>query len=249
MKQFCPICAGDSFFLDVVDFNKSCEENRDYYLPLSGIPIYYSLCTDCGFCFTPEIYQWTVQEFATKIYNSDYIKVDPDYVESRPRSNAEFLIGLLADKALNIRHLDYGGGDGLLSRLLSEAGWSSASYDPFVNTDLSLDKLGKFDLITAFEVFEHVPNVRQLLKDLSSLLVDDGVVLFSTLLSDGNIEAQKRITWWYASPRNGHISLFSQKSLQTICTQQNFQLGSFSSGFHAIWKKIPSWANHFIRVE
>jgi SAM-dependent methyltransferase len=246
MKQSCPICGGDSFFLDVVDFNKSCEENRGYYLPMSGVPIYYSLCTVCGFCFTPEIYTWDVQDFATKIYNSDYIKVDPDYIDARPRSMVQFLVGLLGNKSSDIKHLDYGGGDGLLSKLLSESGWESTSYDPFVNKDINLESLGKFDFITAFEVFEHVPDVKKLIADLSSLLADDGIVFFSTLLSDGNIKAETRITWWYASPRNGHISLFSQKSLQLLCTQENFQVGSFSAGFHAIWKKVPQWASHFI---
>ncbi len=248
MMQPCPVCDSDSAPLDVVDFNKSCDEPRGYYLPLSGIPIYYFLCPQCGFCFAPEMYKWDITEFENKIYNSDYVKVDPDYVETRPKSNAKFLIDIIGNKSTRIKHLDYGGGDGLLSKLLKDTGWQSTSYDPFVNRDVSLNSLGKFDLITAFEVFEHVPQVKKLVADLSSLLVDNGVVLFSTLLSDKEIEAQKRITWWYASPRNGHISLFSQKSLQILCAQENFQLGSFSSGFHAIWKKVPSWASHFIRV-
>jgi hypothetical protein len=35
--------------------------------------------------------------------------------------------------------------------------------------------------------------------------------MFSTLLSDGNIKLGQKLTWWYASPRNGHISLFSRR--------------------------------------
>jgi SAM-dependent methyltransferase len=248
MKKHCPVCAGDCFPLDVVDFNKSCEEARGYYLPLSGVPIYYFLCSQCQFCFTPEIYKWSTKDFEKKIYNSDYIKVDPDYLDARPRNNAQVLIDLLNNKSANIKHLDYGGGSGQLSNLLKKSGWQSTSYDPFVDKNLKLNRLGTFDLITAFEVFEHVPNVKQLIADLSSLLVEDGVVLFSTLLSDTHIETQKRIIWWYASPRNGHISIFSQKSLQVLCTSEKFQLGSFSTGFHAIWREIPHWANHFIKT-
>lgn len=248
MKQPCPVCDSDSYPLDVVDFNKSCAEPRGYYLPLSGIPIYYFLCSQCGFCFAPEIYKWDISEFENKIYNSDYIKVDPDYVEARPKANAKFLIDMIGNNSTKIKHLDYGGGKGLLSNLLNHSGWTSTSYDPFVDKNLNPGSLGKFDLITAFEVFEHVPQVKKLVTDLSSLLVDDGVVLFSTVLSDNEINPQKRLTWWYASPRNGHISLFSQKSLQTLCAQENFHLGSFNPGFHASWKKVPAWASHFIRV-
>jgi SAM-dependent methyltransferase len=248
MKQICPICHSDSFWLDVMDLNKSCGANPNDYIPLAGIPVYYALCTGCGFCFAPELHAWSAQEFATKIYNDDYIKVDPEYVLVRPQSNAEFLIKLLGDKHREIRHLDYGGGEGRLSHLLTASGWSSTSYDPFANKDVALESLGKFNFITAFEVFEHVADVNQLMINLTTLLEEEGIVIFSTLLSDGQIKSQERITWWYAAPRNGHISLFSQQSLQRLANQHSLTFNSFSSGLHVLWKKIPSWTSHFIQA-
>lgn len=38
---FCPICNTACTPLDVVDFNKSCEEARGKFLQLSGIAVYY----------------------------------------------------------------------------------------------------------------------------------------------------------------------------------------------------------------
>ena len=38
-------------------------------------------------------------------------------------------------------------------------------------------------------------------------------MLFSTALSDGGLARNQRLRWWYASPRNGHISLFSHRSV------------------------------------
>jgi SAM-dependent methyltransferase len=244
----CPICGGAISLLDVVDFNKSCEELRGKYLPLCGVPIYYSLCADCGFCFAPEFAQWTLDDFATKIYNSEYIEVDPDYVVVRPRLNADTLIELLGDHGPGISHLDYGGGSGLLSDMLRDSGWRSTSYDPFVDREVDLARLGKFDLITAYEVFEHVPDAIGLVRNLASLLVQDGVVLFSTVLSDKNLAPRQRLSWWYASPRNGHISLFSRHSLGILAGKEGLQFGSFSSNFHAFWRSIPGWATHFLRV-
>ncbi len=52
-----------------------------------------------------------------------------------------------------------GGGNGNLSEKLSAANWQSTSYDPFPNGSVNLSEIGTFDLITAFEVFEHVPQV------------------------------------------------------------------------------------------
>lgn len=244
----CPVCKGTCFLLDVVDFNKSCEEARGKFLGLAGIPIYYALCSNCRFCFAPELLNWQLEEFEQRIYNDEYILVDPDYIETRPRSNAANLISMFGDHALSIKHLDYGGGSGLLAKLLRESKWQSTSYDPFVNRDVSIGQLGKFDLITAFEVFEHVPDVRQLMSSLSSLLSTNGLVLFSTLLTDENIHPNQRVNWWYASPRNGHISLFSKHSLAIMAQDYGFNFGSFSEGFHVFFKKVPHWADHIIKI-
>ncbi|MFQ6333513.1 class I SAM-dependent methyltransferase [Methylophilus sp. 3sh_L] len=244
----CPICNTAATLLDVVDLNKSCEEQRGKFLPLSGDAVYYSLCNHCGFCWAPELHQWPLSQFEEYIYNADYGAVDPDYLETRPQSNAEVLRSIFPVFPPTLRHLDYGGGNGLLSRQLSAAGWHSASYDPFVDKHTDLASLGQFELITAFEVFEHVPDVWALMSDLSSLLARDGLVLFSTLLSDGNIHPNQRLSWWYASPRNGHISLFSKSSLALLAQRNQFNFGSFNSGFHALYTTVPPWASHLIRV-
>lgn len=243
----CPICHDPAVAFDVVDLNKSCEEARGKFLSLVGIPIYYFRCSRCEFCFAPEMCAWSLDDFERRIYNDDYLEVDPDYLDSRPRANAAGLIKTFGDHGLSIRHLDYGGGTGLLSDLLVEQGWESISYDPFVDRDRSLPDLGKFDLVTAYEVFEHVPDPDRLAAELAALLAVDGVILFSTLLSDGNITLGQRLTWWYASPRNGHISLYSRKSLSMLAEKHHFKFGSFSEGFHALWRYIPIWATHILR--
>ncbi len=246
MHIVCPICDDRCFALDVVDFSKSCEEVRGKYLPLTGIPIYYYRCEHCGFCFAPEFSHWTLEDFENRIYNMEYGEVDPDYLDVRPRANAKFLLDIFSSDGTVIRHLDYGGGNGLLSSLLRESGWRSTSYDPFVDRDISPKDLGKFDLITAFEVFEHVPDVTQLITTLSSLLAQDGVVLFSTLLTDGNLASHQRLNWWYASPRNGHISLFSSKSLALLGAKESFRFRSLATTFHAFWKTVPPWIERLI---
>jgi SAM-dependent methyltransferase len=243
----CPVCSGVSRMLDVVDLHKCCLVESAKGLPLAGVPIYYYQCPECLFCHAEQMYGWSLQNFADLIYNDDYVRFDPEYLEKRPRSNAQLLIQQIGPQAAQIRHLDYGGGDGLLSRVLGAAGWQSSSWDPFVNPDITPESLGQFDLITAFEVFEHVPDVVALVTMLSGLLKPDGVVIFSTLVLDGQVGPGQRLTWWYASPRNGHISLFSRKSLVLLGNRVGFRQGSFSDGLHAYWRSIPAWASHFMR--
>jgi SAM-dependent methyltransferase len=241
----CPVCGASCQLLDAVDFNKSCEEQRGFFLPRADVLVLYLLCSGCGFCFAPDICAWPIEEFERRIYNDRYIEVDPDYVEARPRNTLAIMQAIFRSPGPSVRHLDYGGGNGLLSRLLREAGWNSVSYDPVADrNNINPAQLGRFELISAFEVFEHVPDVQALMRNLRALLVEDGLVIFSTLPSDGNIHPGRALTWWYASPRNGHISIFSHASLDILGQQNGFRRGSLNSGLHLFFKTIPSWAGH-----
>lgn len=243
----CPICSMSAQYLDAVDFNKSCEEARGIHLHKSGMLIRYYLCDACGFCFAPDIATWDKAEFKSRIYNDEYAAVDPDYLQNRPISNANMLDDSLA--GAGIRHIDYGGGSGLLSESLRSKGWNSVSYDPFVNADKQVTDLGQFDLITAFEVFEHVPDVDALFADFKKLTKPDTLIIFSTLLSDGQIARGQSLQWWYASPRNGHISLFSKDSLHCCVQRHGFKLISFSTVLHVAFRSIPSWAERLLQRE
>jgi hypothetical protein len=120
----CKICGATASLLDVLDFNKSCEEANGKFLEPCGIPVFYALCPGCGFCFAPELSQWTVAEFEERIYNKDYVLVDPDYLDVRPRTNAAELLKAFDSVKDSFKHLDYGGGNGLLSKLLRESKWA-----------------------------------------------------------------------------------------------------------------------------
>ncbi len=240
----CPVCSSDCRLHDVVDFNKSCQSANGRFLPLLGIPIYYALCETCGFCFSPDMCQWSTDDFSAHVYNDDYKLVDPDYEVDRPTANAAFVSSLFPGMTPDIRHLDYGGGNGQMASILRSQGGSCVSYDPFADGARDPMALGPFDLITAFEVFEHVTDVGALMSRLVSLRAEDGIILFSTLTSDGHIHAHQRLDWWYASPRNGHISLFSKTSLSVLATRYSFNFGTLAEGVHVFWKKAPPFAAH-----
>ena len=238
----CQICGSVARQIDAVDFNKSCEEFRGVFLPPSNSLITYYLCEKCGFCFAPEFLSWSMKDFSRHIYNRDYLRVDPDYKEARPNAQAEMIESLLGPEKARISHLDYGSGNGLLSRRLRKRGWKSDAYDPFANPDLSVTEMGSYDLVTAFEVFEHVPGVKGLLSELASVTKRNGILLFSTLLSDGHIVSGRKLDWWYASPRNGHVSLYSSTSLSMALSLKGFKLISLSPGLHVAFIERPEWA-------
>ncbi|MBU3735776.1 MAG: class I SAM-dependent methyltransferase, partial [Methylobacterium sp.] len=183
----CPVCGGALHLLDRLDLNRACEDTKRKVFPVCGIPIAYYLCEDCGHCHAPEMASWQKQRFAEAIYNQDYARVDPDYLEVRPQANAALIAALLTSAGKPLSHLDYGGGSGLLSGRLRELGWDSATVDPYLDDDSGLPADARFDLITAFEVFEHVPDAAALVADLARYAKPGAAVLFRTLLNDGQI--------------------------------------------------------------
>lgn len=240
-QHACPVCTSPTALYDVVDFNKSCAEATGTFLPLSGVPIYYRRCATCAHTWAPEFGDWSDADFLNHIYNEGYEQVDPDYLASRPQGNAQVVANLFGGARAQIRHLDYGGGNGVLSRALAEQGWDSASFDPFPGDGTAPESLGKFNFITAFEVFEHVPDVDALMHGLRALMADECLVFFSTLVSDGNLQPNGRLNWWYASPRNGHISLFSQRSLALLAEKHGLGFRSFDANLHCFFNTMPAW--------
>lgn len=194
------------------------------------------------------MHAWPMDEFSQKVYNDDYLIVDREYEFARPNKMADSLENIFGASKSLIRHLDYGGGSGLLSKKLKDFGWDSTSYDPFVNPDVDIAQLGEFDLITAFEVFEHVPDVNALVGELKTLCKPSGMVLFSTQCSDGEIVKGVPLTWWYAAPRNGHVSLYSRRSLALLMGKKGFETVSFPNGTHASFYEVPHWASHLAGI-
>ena len=245
----CTVCGNGCDTLDVLDFNRCCDLRRSAGLPENDETVEYVFCEHCGFCFAPMFHEWLQEDFSVRIYNEDYPIVDPDYQYARPQANAALLIEQFGAYKGMIRHLDYGGGNGLLSDLLTQAGWNSRSFDPYGHRGEGMAATGKYNLITVFEVFEHVTQINELANALAGYLDDAGLIFFSTLASDEHVAPDRPLDWWYAAPRNGHVSLFSKKSLALLGAAAGLHCCSFSENLHAYWKFIPVWAAHLFRWE
>jgi len=231
----CKICGCAAELYGRVDFNRCCGELPEQKLPALGIPVHYHRCTGCGFLFTECFDDWTEDEFKQFIYNDDYVKVDPDYVEVRPAGIAAQMINQFGQDRSRIRILDYGGGNGLVARRLREAGFAHVeTYDPFT-PEFSARPDSKFDLITSYETVEHLPDPLSVFDVMVDLLTPSGVVLFSTLLQPPELE-RLGMTWWYVGPRNGHVSLFSARALAVAWQRRGFTVSSFNPGLHLAFR-------------
>lgn len=223
----CMICLGKLKLLGSVDFDRNN----------AGIPVVntskieYYKCTSCDFLCAPEMLAWSAEKLGKEVYNEDYIKYDPDYLDTRPKNFAKLLIDSIRSNFVQkIKHLDYGSGLGILSQELVKNKWNSTSYDPYSSP---VKPSGKFNFITAFEVFEHSSDIYSTIKDIKSMLENNGVVLFSTLLADSNTD----IDWWYIGARNGHIGIQSEKSMKIAATRTNIFFSSLNQHLHILQRQ------------
>jgi SAM-dependent methyltransferase len=214
-RTTCKVCGHKAELFDIVDFNKVALVQDCHEFGFAGIQVPYHRCGNCGFLFTRFFDRWTPEDFGAFIYNADYGKADPEYTGDRPRRMADQMAGTLA-QCRGARILDYGSGSGAFAEAMQARGFARIeSYDPFSHPRRPD---GRFEIITCFEVVEHTPSPRHALEDMQSFLSGGGVILFTQNLQPAEIE-QLRCRWWYAAPRNGHISTFTGRTLAVLAEQ------------------------------
>ena len=90
-----------------------------------------------------------------------------------------------------------------------------------------------YDLITLFDVVEHLPHVQLDFKKLHSLLSEEGSIVMVTPNFESVQSKMFRKRWFQLKPRE-HISYFSPKTLQRIAEENGFKVvKAFSTGQYA----------------
>ena len=214
----CKMCSGPTRHFASVDFQKHCGQDP-YRFGRSGLCVDYLRCEACEFIFTTFFDTWSTKDFATFVYNADYVKVDPEYVSARPERTALHMTHALAGGE-QARMLDYGSGTGAFAKGMLKAGFAVFdNYDPFSSPERPI---GTYDVITAFEVLEHSPDPHGTISDMLGYLRPGGCLLIGQTLQPQDIEELKG-DWWYLGPRNGHVSTFSTTTLQTYAAAHDLR--------------------------
>ena len=218
-KQFtCLNCGENNFVSQFIKFNHDPRpQDNNFYQ--NNEMIEYNICQNCGTIFSSQMMNWSTDKFAQRCYNKNYIYYDGAY----SNKNADRIImtknWITKNFDKNIKHLDYGSGNGFLSQHLIENGYqNSKSFDPFKeNADYSLLD-DKYDLITAIQVIEHAYNINEIFQLFSKIIKKNGKIMLTTLLYN-NEQLQN---WWYCSPRVGHILFFTKNGFQQFVEKHGF---------------------------
>jgi len=123
---------------------------------------------------------------------------------------------------------------------MNEQGFHVTAYDPF---SAPVRPSEKFRIITCFAVVEHSPRPLDTFAEMASLLEDDGCMIIGQPLQPADIEAI-RCNWWYISPRNGHVSAYTDRAFALIAKKLglNFYRGNpwhiFTKGDPQHWDDV-----------
>ncbi|MBM9501985.1 class I SAM-dependent methyltransferase [Leptospira sp. 201903071] len=134
--------------------------------------------------------------------------------------------------------LDYGGGHGILVRLMRDVGFDCYWYDKYAKNDFSegfsFEPKENYDVVLAFELFEHFDKPRE---DILEILrfQKPALLIFSTLLYG---EKTPDMNWWYYSFEAGqHISFYNAKTLSKMEEITGYSVCSLAADFHVLIRK------------
>jgi SAM-dependent methyltransferase len=179
---------------------------------------WYYQCERCEFLFSDVI----DHHDNTQVYDDTYWEnQDPDWYG---RVGETLRLVALANEILRSRLdraeiLDFGCGIGgfleMSRRSFGLNVWGTDINPPKVGGDYFLPDLGKrkFDIIVSCEVIEHLPDPQATFDIIRAHLKPKGVFAFQTAQWDPKTAGRD---WWYLGPNNGHISLYSGKSLTRV---------------------------------
>lgn len=199
---------------------------------LNKYEISYFKCPNCGFVQTEDPY-WLEESYSKAINRSDVGYVARNQVLSKV---TKALIRRFFDT--KAKYLDYGTGYGLFIRLMRDFGFDFYGIDKYCDIVFAKDfeieenETG-FELVTAFELFEHLVNPYEEMQRITKYSEN---IFFSTELYPA--ASPKPGEWWYFGLEHGqHLSLYSAKSLSVLAERFGLNFYTNNKNLHLFSKK------------
>jgi hypothetical protein len=200
-----------------------------------NVPLFQ--CTRCSFYFFAEP-DWLAQSFSEELNELDLGSV------ARSHFVADFVTAVFPLRKSGYTALDWGGGDGLLTRLLRERGINCVWQDPFVKPRFVgaaiYEPSSRVDVTVVSEVFLHLTNPVSVLR---LLLSQSELVIMTAVVPPKDMTAQ----WWYLMPETGqHVSFYPLPALEALATQTSSRLYSDGRFFHVFSRRKLSFTTRML---
>ena len=144
--------------------------------------------------------------------------------------------------------LDYAGGYGIFTRLMRDVGydfyWCDKYCENIFSQKFEYNDKQRIELLTAFEVFEHLTDP---LVDLEKMVSISRNLIFTTELLPTPLPAPNE--WWYYGLEHGqHIAFYTEKSLKILAARFGLHYCRFN-GIHLMTQnEIPKFKRKFISL-
>ena len=215
-QELCAVCSGSTKFLF------SYEVRGEHHASLRE-------CLNCRFTYIANPH-WLDESFSSELNDLDIGSVDrclvlADFVEVLIRSM----------KSSKSRFLDWGGGYGLLSRIMRDRGLDFVSHDIytrplFVESSSNLNS-ETFELITMSEVALHLVDPVPV---LTKIMESTDILVFTVVIAPEVVPND----WWYLMPDTGqHVAIYHEETLQALAEKLSVQVTSDGRFFHVLHRK------------
>ena len=214
--------------MNKIDKCPVCNSHRDFSFGetvLNKYHVSYYSCASCGLLQTEEPY------WLNESYNDPIAITDTGLVQRNISLASKLATALYFGLDIKGRCLDIAGGYGMLVRLMRDFGFDFYWEDKYCSNifakgfEVTKSENG-FEVITAFEVMEHIQDPVVFVKEAMETYGTRTLIFSTRVYDEGPPPARD---WWYYSFETGqHISFYTNKTLK--CIADKLGLNFFSAG-------------------
>lgn len=210
-------------------------------------------CKNCGTLYTPVSPRKTKAETYDEWYNPENSSASiPEFIHRR----LDEIVESFASYRQTNRFLDVGCGAGALLQAATRAGWNAQGQEISRTGCEQLRRLGitayhgdliaaafpadHFDVVTAVEVVEHLPDPQTYVREVARILRPGGL-FWGTTPHGGGASARVLGTHWSMVGPPDHLQLFSIKGIRTMFQNASFRrVRVFTEGINP-YELLAAW--------